>query len=157
MTNQITDLTHFQPVNYNSFGCEKIHRTRIAKPSYQPGIIDDDHQVFIVHNTSRQNMEAEPHMNANSLSRLEFWLGIMASIVGVLSIVIGATWIISNTISEKIDASRKEIAGNIQSNRTDITARIDRLEDKMDSNLKDISSSMYKIQATLEAKSSKEK
>lgn len=96
-------------------------------------------------------------MNANSLSRLEFWLGIMASIVGVLSIVIGATWIISNTISEKIDASRKEIAGNIQSNRTDITARIDRLEDKMDSNLKDISSSMYKIQATLEAKSSKEK
>lgn len=159
MTNQRTDF--FQPANYDDvytpFNSERIPRSRIAKPSYQPGMIGGDTPVLIVHNASRQVMEAEPHMNAKSLSRLEFWLGIIATIAGVLSIVIGATWTISNTISEKIDASRKEITGNIQSNRTDITTRIDRLEDKMDSNLKDISSNMYKIQAILEAKSAKEK
>ncbi|XEG68528.1 hypothetical protein NMD97_03710 [Edwardsiella tarda] len=159
MTNQRADF--FQPADYDDvytlLSSERIPRSRIVTPSYQPGATDGDTPVLIVHNASRQVMEVEPHMNAKSLSRLEFWLGIIATIAGVLSIVIGATWTISNTISEKIDASRKEITGNIQSNRTDITTRIDRLEDKMDSNLKDISSNMYKIQATLEAKSAKEK
>lgn len=159
MTNQKTDL--FRPMEYDNtydqFGAREIYRHGRSTPSYQPGSIGRDVPIFFAHKLNDQPAEAEPHMNVKSLSRVEFWLGIAAAIVGMFAIVVGATWTISNNINEKVNASRQELTGNIQSSRAEITTRIDRLEDKMDSNFKETSSSLFKIQAILEAKSEKEK
>lgn len=159
MTNQKTDL--FRPMEYdNTYDqliAREVYKHGRSTPSYQPGNIGRDIPIFIARNVSNQSTEAESHMNGKSLSRLEFWLGIGATIVGMFALVVGATWTISNNINEKINASRQELTGNIQSSRTEITGRIDRLEAKIDSNYKDTSSSLFKIQAILEAKSDKEK
>lgn len=159
MTNQKTDF--FRPMeydnNYEQFGVIEAHRNGRSTPSYQPGTIGKDIPVIIAHKLSDQPAEGEPQMSVKSLSRWEFWLGIFTAIIGIFSIVVGATWTISNNINDKINASRQELTGNIQSSRAEITARIDRLEDKMESNFKETSSSLFKIQAILEAKSDKEK
>ncbi|HAZ3906282.1 TPA: hypothetical protein J1437_004710 [Escherichia coli] len=155
MTNQKTDF--FRPMeydnNYEQFDVIEAHRNGRSTPSYQPGTIGKYIPVIITHKPA----EGEPQMSVKSLSRWEFWLGILTAIIGIFSIVVGATWTISNNINDKINASRQELTGNIQSSRAEITARIDRLEDKMESNFKETSSSLFKIQAILEAKSDKEK
>ncbi|HEB1396320.1 TPA: hypothetical protein RY411_004721 [Escherichia albertii] len=157
MTNQKTDF--FRPIEYNhdQFHVVGVYRYGRPAPSYQQGVIGKDVPVFIPHKLTDQPAEDEPQMSVKSLSRWEFWLGIFTAVIGMLSIVIGATWAISNNINDKINASRQELTGNIQSSRAEITSRIDRLEDRMESNFKETSSSLFKIQAALEAKSNKEK
>ncbi|NUU68467.1 hypothetical protein HQN64_20490 [Enterobacteriaceae bacterium BIT-l23] len=91
-------------------------------------------------------------MSGKTITRLEFWVGICASIVTIIGAGIVATWTISNSINDRVNDSRRELAGNIQNSKVEITTRIDRLEDKIDSNYKETSSSLMKIQAILESK-----
>jgi len=111
--------------------------------------------MFAAHRMNHDEPLSGGDMNSKSITRVEFWLGTITTVVGFLVIAIGATWTISNSINEKINSSRQELAGNIQVSKTEITTRLDRVEDKMDSNFKEMSASLIKIQSTLDAEKEK--
>ncbi|MBE7910592.1 hypothetical protein IPZ49_21875, partial [Enterobacter cloacae complex sp. S2] len=50
---------------------------------------------------------------------------------------------------------RKELAGNIQNSKSEISLRMDRLEDKFDSSSKDTSDKLMRIQMILEQNAEK--
>ena len=108
-----------------------------ASPTYIPFSGRERQLVFIDPLASPKPTGEEQEMNNSGIGRLEFWLGISASIVGFIVIGCGATWSISNAISDKVNQSRIEINGSIQTSKTEITTRIDRLEDKVATGFKD--------------------
>lgn len=105
-----------------------------------------------------QNNEGGERMrNKSDVTRVEFWIGITLSMLTIIGVGCGTAWAISSAINDRIGDSRQEITGNIQSSRVEITTRIDRLEDKMDSNFKETSMGLMKIQASLDVKQNSQK
>lgn len=83
------------------------------------------------------------------LGRIEFWLGITATLVAILVATCGAVWTISNSINDKINQSRQEVNLSVQTSKAEITSRIDRLEDKVDTGFKDTTSSLNDLKVIL--------
>ncbi|WP_230010693.1 hypothetical protein [Citrobacter koseri] len=107
------------------------------------------------------NDEKGKKMSGPTITEGKFWLGIATSIIGFLVIACSTSWVISNNINDKINQSRQELSGNIQTSKTELSSaiqssktelhiRLDRLEDKIDTNIKETSINLIKIQSLLE-------
>jgi hypothetical protein len=66
------------------------------------------------------------------VTKFEFWLGAIGMAVTIVAIVVGASWKINDSIHESANAHRQELTGIINTTKSDITSRIDRLEDKLE-------------------------
>ncbi|CNJ37208.1 Uncharacterised protein [Yersinia rohdei] len=97
------------------------------------------------------------NMQTSSVSKLEFWLGIAGVIIGFMAIVGTASWTISNNINDKISQSRQEISANIQMSKSEISSRVDRIEDKVDSGFKDTSQGIMDLKLLLNNNQHQEK
>lgn len=73
-------------------------------------------------------------MSTHSLSPLAFWIGILVTIV-VAPIL--ATWTVSNAIDSKVNQAKQEITGITYTSKAEVTNRLDGLEDKVESGLKE--------------------
>lgn len=151
-------LEPFNPSSFDIFESRPFGR-EIHNPVYSPQKADSGLQVIFRQTSVTDNMDTQEHYmsSSKSLSRLEFWLGMVATLVGVLAIAIGAAWTISNSINEKVSSARQELAGNILTSKNEVSTRLDRIEDKMDASNKEITSSLFKIQASLEAQQNNSK
>lgn len=131
------------------------YREHHSSPSFHPLDTNRVGYIFSTPNQTDNDEETISDMSNKGISRIEFWLGTMGVIVTCLVAAIGATWTISNNISDKTNETRKELAGNIQSSKSEISLRLDRLEDKFDSSSKDTSEKLMKIQIILEQNAEK--
>ncbi|EML3649518.1 hypothetical protein RVW51_000159 [Citrobacter freundii] len=128
-----------------------LHRVHNSSPSFHPLDITRTGYIFSKHNQTDEENDSD--MSNKTISRTEFWLGTIGVIFTCLAAAVGATWTISNNINDKANDTRKELAANIQSSKSEISLRMDRLEDKLDSSSKDTSDKLMRIQLLLEAKS----
>lgn len=122
-------------------------RGRNQPPMYVPS--SNGQRFIIVDQEQARQAKGDTSMNSSSIGRLEFWLGIAASIVGFVVIGCGATWTISSNINDKVNESRVEIANNIQVSKTELATRIDKLETKVDAGFKDTTSGINDIKIIL--------
>lgn len=131
------------------------HRDHHSSPSFHPIDISRAGYIFSTLNHSEKDEEKNNEMSNHGISRTEFWIGAIGIIFTCLASAVVATWTISNNINDKTNDSRKELAGNIQSNKTEISLRLDRLEDKFDSSSKDTADKLMRIEMLLQAKGEK--
>jgi high-affinity Fe2+/Pb2+ permease len=122
-------------------------RNKNPASSYIPS--SQGERFIIVDQEQASQAKGDSKMSTSNIGRLEFWLGISVSIVGFVVIGCGATWTISSTINDKVSQSRQEIAGNIQVSKTELTTRMDRLEDKVESGFKDTNSGINDLKLLL--------
>ncbi|CAM3944790.1 hypothetical protein PLGE761_02285 [Pluralibacter gergoviae] len=88
-------------------------------------------------------------MSTKTIGRIEFWLGIAVALVTIVGASVSATWSVSNAITSKNDSLRSELNQNISSSKQEITSRIDRIEDKVDSGFKDVTSNLNDLKVIL--------
>ncbi|HDT5515084.1 TPA: hypothetical protein QHK07_000153 [Klebsiella aerogenes] len=131
------------------------YRDHHSSPSFHPLDLNRAGYVFTTPNQNDKDEETINDMSNKGISRSEFWLGTIGVMVTCLVAAIGATWTISNNISDKTNETRKELAGNIQNSKSEISLRMDRLEDKLDSSSKDTSDKLMRIQMILEQNTEK--
>ncbi|WP_273901953.1 hypothetical protein [Enterobacter hormaechei] len=131
------------------------YREHLSSPSFYPLDMNRAGYIFSTPNQTDNDEETISDMSNKGISRIEFWFGTIGVIVTCLVAAIGATWTISNNISDKTNETRKELAGNIQSSKSEISLRMDRLEDKFDSSSKDTSDKLMRIQMIIEQNAEK--
>lgn len=88
-------------------------------------------------------------MSEKSLTVTQFWVGIVLAILTVLGTGVCASWTISNTINDKSNNLRKDMSDEIKSSRIELSAKIDRVEDKTEAGFKDASSQLHDIKILL--------
>ncbi|EPM4183925.1 hypothetical protein PGO63_09470 [Klebsiella aerogenes] len=91
----------------------------------------------------------EEEMNAKTLGRLEFWIGIAVGVITIVGAAVTITWNVSSAINSKNDALRTELNQNIVTSKQEIGTRIDRLEDKVDGGFKDLSSNLSDLKVIM--------
>lgn len=131
------------------------YRMHPSSPSFHPIDMNRAGFIFSTPNQTDKDDEKNSDMSTKGISRSEFWLGTIGVMVTCLVASIGATWTISNNISDKTNETRKELAGNIQNSKSEISLRMDRLEDKFDASSKDTSDKLMRIQMILEKNADK--
>ena len=68
----------------------------------------------------------------NCIGKMEFCIGLGASLFAVLGTVCVAAWTINSSINDSANNTRAELTQTINTTRTELSARLDRVEDKMD-------------------------
>ena len=68
----------------------------------------------------------------NCIGKIEFCLGLGASLFAILGTVCVAAWTINSSINDSANNTRAELTQTINTTRTELSARLDRVEDKMD-------------------------
>ncbi|SUB71831.1 hypothetical protein [Pluralibacter gergoviae] len=126
---QIGDSVVFQPAEY----LPKANELHTIHKSYN----------------SELNDNPEEGMSTKTIGRIEFWLGIAVALVTIVGASVSATWSVSNAITSKNDSLRSELNQNISSSKQEITSRIDRIEDKVDSGFKDVTSNLNDLKVIL--------
>lgn len=100
--------------------------------------------LHTIKNTFSSDDKDEPgvEMSSKTLGRLEFWIGIAVGVIAIVGSAVTVTWSVSSAITSKNDSLRTELNQNITTSKQEIGARIDRLEDKVDSGFKDLSTNL---------------
>ena len=91
------------------------------------------------------------HMSTHSLSPLAFWLGIASTVLTIVGAAILTTWTVSNSIDSKVNQARQEITGITYTSKVEVTNRLDRLEDKVESGLKETNAGINDLKVLLSA------
>ncbi|CAM3360735.1 hypothetical protein SB6411_00255 [Klebsiella spallanzanii] len=95
-------------------------------------------------------------MSEKSITTTQFWVGIILAILTVLGTGVCATWTISNSMNDKTNGLRKDMSDEIKSSRIELSAKIDRVEDKTAEGFKDTSSQLNDIKILLAKSEQKE-
>lgn len=91
-----------------------------------------------------------PQMSSNGLiGKIEFRVSMILALITVVGTAVGVTWAVSNSISEKNNALRQELSQSILTSKQEITQRVDRVEDKIDSGFKDNTTQLNELKVLL--------
>lgn len=104
-----------------------------------------------------QPVQDEKMSSNSSVGKVEFRITVGLAALTVVAAVIGTTWTVSNAISEKNTALRQELSQSILVSKQEITQRVDRVEDKIDSGFKDTSSQLTDLKILLATKNKDDK
>lgn len=88
-------------------------------------------------------------MSEKSITTTQFWVGIILAILTILGTGVCASWTISNTMNDKTNGLRKDMSDEIKSSRIELSAKIERVEDKTAEGFKDTSSQLNDIKILL--------
>lgn len=106
---------------------------------------------FVIYTgTDREHKALE--MNEKNITKTQFWIGVMISSLTVVIAACATTWAISSNINDKVNQSRIEIAGILQVNKSELSNRMDRVEDKVDSGFKDTNNGINELKILLSEK-----
>lgn len=91
-------------------------------------------------------------MNEKSITKAQFWIGVIISSLTVVVAACATTWAISNNINDKVNQSRLEISASLQTNKSELSSRIDRVEDKVDTGFKDTNNGINDLKILINGK-----
>ena len=108
-------------------------------------LFENENPATISTSTANQPKE-ETDMNTTNSKSVLTWVVTVLPIVGA---IIGATTWINATIDSKARDNRLELKQDLQQAKQDITLRVDKIEDKVDSGFKDTSSQLNEIKVLI--------
>lgn len=149
MENPMNKSENYEPeyIPREQFFASNVISEHTANQNLMRSFTPSQLKVYAKMGTDRAE-EAEAN-KMTSITKTQFWIGIFGAISGFLVIICGATWTISNNISDKVSQSRQEVMGAIQTSKTEVNTRIDRVENKVDSGFKETASGLGEIKVLL--------
>lgn len=111
----------------------------------------------VISRPSQPDDDGESHMkhDKDSVSKIEFRIGVGLAILAFAGAAVGTTWAVSSKIYDSNNAVRQEITGVVLASKTELATRIDKVEDKVDAGFKDNSDKLNDLKVLLMTKSDK--
>ncbi|EPC6045119.1 hypothetical protein ACR0VB_002092 [Serratia marcescens] len=88
-------------------------------------------------------------MTSKLVTHTQMWIGIGVSLLSIVAIAVTASWTISNSINDKINSSRQELTTVINTSKSEVSARVDKLESKVDNGFATTNSGINDIKLIL--------